>query len=257
MNDKVTIMEGYVAVYLAKKLSTQTFEPTMLSALRDASDARSASRWSADLSRLDPGQQQYVVTQVAHYKERPPLPGFQHEFVTLTVQLRPTVQPQPPEDPVLIRVSRTIPGNTILARLGIYGAATDTVEVLGSAATYHIHHRRLNHLTWSAEQAPLLVDVAALIAGVHAAIPNYCLLKSSCYAFARAVLESIHYAYYTDDDTENGRCFLTKRSYFLGCIPAGITGAQIVARACAFSHTQARQLSGELIYAIYFTVINV
>ena len=95
---------------------------------------------------------QYIVTEVAQYKEL-----------------------RPPKDPALIKVFRTILGNTILARSGIYGAATDTVQVPGSAATYHIHHHRLNHLTWSAEQAPLLVDVAAPISGVHQAIPRYCL----------------------------------------------------------------------------------
>ena len=254
MNDKMTIMEGYVAVYLAKKLSAQTFEPTMLTALRDI--RHSPIEWRTDLSGLDPRQQQYIVTQAAHYKERPPFPDFQHEFITLTVQLRPGLHSQPPEDPVLIKVSRTILGNTILARLGIYGAVTDTIRVLGSAATYHIHHYRLNYLTWTVAHAPLLVDVAALIAGVHRAIPMYCLIKSSCYAFARAVIESIHLAY-NGAAMENGARFLTRRSYFLGLIPAGATRAQTEAELIAFMHTQARQLSGGFIYSIYFTVMNV
>ena len=131
--------------------------------------------WATLLSHLDP-QQQYIVTEVAQYKKQPPFLSYQHEYITLTIQPCPS-QPQPPEGPAIIKVSRAIQGNTICAHLGIYGEAMDTISVLGSTATYHVHHHCLYHLTWTPEEAPLLVAVAALIATVHEVIPTYCLIK--------------------------------------------------------------------------------
>ena len=78
MKDKMSIMEGYMAIYLplylAKMLSTQALEPTMDTALRDAiadDQIWTPTGWCTLLSHLDP-QQQYIVTEAAQYKEWPP-----------------------------------------------------------------------------------------------------------------------------------------------------------------------------------------
>ena len=258
MKDKMSIMEGYMAIYLplylAKTLSTQALEPTIDTALRDAiadDQTWTPTGWRRLLSRLDP-QRQYIVTEAAQYKEWPPFPDYQHEYITLTIQPHPS-QPQPPEGPVIIKVSRTILGNTISARLGIYGDATDTISILGRTATYRTHHRRLNRLTWTPGEAPLLANVTTLIVLIHRAMPTYHLIKSSCYAFARAVIESVHFAY-NGTAMQNGDSLLTRRSYFLGLIPAGATRAQAIAQHLAMAHTETM---GHFIYPIYLPIINV
>ena len=144
-------------------------------------------------------------------------------------------------------------GNTISAHLGIYGDTTNTISVLGRTTTYHIHHRHLNHLTWTPGEVPLLVDVTTLIVCVHWAMPTYHLIESSCYAFARAVIESVHFAY-NGTAMQNGDSLLTRRSYFLGLIPAGATRAQAIAQHLAMAHTETM---GQFIYPIYLPITDV
>lgn len=192
----------------------------------------SPGAWLQLVRQRDPDRQ-YVVTAVSHYKEHSPFPDFQHEYILLFVQDR-TPSFQPTIAPLAIRVSRSITNHSLPARLGLWGPADDTVAVLGVATTIHLPDERLFHLTWTPGCAPSLERVSTFILGVHRFMPQYCLLKTSCYTFARALSSSIHARFNSITQVQQPR-FLTRRSYFMHCIPVGITRAQRVANMVLIS----------------------
>jgi hypothetical protein len=65
-----------------------------------------------------------VVTQVSFNKQSSVWPGFQHEYITLEVSIRPPSLPQQYLAPVTLEVSRTVQ-----ATLGLCGPALDMVTI--------------------------------------------------------------------------------------------------------------------------------
>ena len=127
----------------------------------------------------------------------------------------------------LIKVSRTIIGHTLPARLGLWGPTADTVTTVPGNAPHQ--DQRLHSLTWEIETAPALVTISGLICEIHDRMPRYRLLQSSCYAFARAVGRLIHLRLDGTAGDPQYTPFLIRESYLLHCIPAGITRAERVA----------------------------
>ncbi|KAF8125123.1 hypothetical protein EV363DRAFT_1351574 [Boletus edulis] len=129
-----------------------------------------------------------------------------------------------------ITLSRTIRNHGLSARLGLWGSATDTVEVQAPPSAVPV--QEIHRLTWQQNNAPDLLRISYLVSTVHHhRMPNYCLLKTSCYAFARAIKDAIYRKYDGSAAAPNPPRFLTRQSYFMGCIPAGITKSQKVAEA--------------------------
>ena len=173
-----------------------------------------------------------VVTQVSLYKQRSLWPNFQHEFIVLEIRPHPRA-PRPHVAPVTLRVSRNVHANNnwltrALARWGLCGAVHDTV--LNHGYNFPILDGiRLYHIDWQLEDAPRLQYVSAVIYDIHTEMPKYCLLTTSCYTFARAVLETLNGAFNGPmQDQEAG--FLTQQGHFLGVIPVRMTGAQRLAQ---------------------------
>ncbi|KAF8443225.1 hypothetical protein L210DRAFT_3166425 [Boletus edulis BED1] len=125
-------------------------------------------------------------------------------------------------------VSRTVRNRTLLARFGLWGPATDTVVILPSGTQFP--HERLHRLTWPRDRAPDLFRVSLFIVTVHYRLPQYRLLKTSCYAFAGAVKDSIHLRFNGLAQAQRPQ-FLTHGAYVMYCIPAGTTKAQKLANS--------------------------
>ncbi|KAF8125124.1 hypothetical protein EV363DRAFT_1351585 [Boletus edulis] len=157
--------------------------------------------------------ERYVVTDVFHYKERNTFPDLQHEYIVLRVQPKSSSTSAPPHTD--IKLSRTIRNHGLSARFGLWGSATDTVEVQAPPS--------------DGPSAPTLLRISLLVVRVHDRMPFYCLLKTSCYAFARAIKDAVYRKYNGSATVPNRPRFLTRQSYFMSCIPAGITAAQKVA----------------------------
>ncbi|KAF8443321.1 hypothetical protein L210DRAFT_3535555 [Boletus edulis BED1] len=173
--------------------------------------------------------ERYVITDVFHFKEQKAFPDFKHEYIVLRVQPKSSsCTSAPPHTD--IKLSRTIRNHGLSARLGLWGSATDTVEVQAPPSAVPV--QEIHRLTWQQNNAPDLLRISYLVSTVHHhRMPNYCLLKTSCYAFARAIKDAIYRKYDGSAAAPNPPRFLTRQSYFMGCIPAGITKSQKVAEA--------------------------
>ncbi|KAF8550203.1 hypothetical protein OG21DRAFT_446929 [Imleria badia] len=193
---------------------------------------QTAVAWFHLVHEHDP-HHRYVVTEVTHYKPRSPWPDCQHEYIIMSVQRRPLPGeplPEPAAAPILVKASRTITGRALPARLGLWGPSDDTVTVLDPANPPR--DERLHTLTWTLNQAPHLERVSHFLYHVHHLAPKYYLLKTSCYTFACAIKESLHLRFNGITGVQQPH-FLTRQSYWMHCIPAGITRAQLLARQVA------------------------
>ena len=240
-------MEFYLVAFCSSlpfPLSEKVTESPMQAALTDG-QSHTPRDWRCLVHQNDPDRQ-YIVTAVSHYKERSPWPDCQHEYLLLFVQLRPHPH-QSTSAPVtsVLKVSRTIVGHALPARLGLWGPTRDTISTNhqlprdGSA-------ERLHHLVWAPNDAPHLHDISVLIYQVHILMPQYRLLQSSCCAFARVVGRVIYRIF---DGVQAGvpqsTPFLIRESYLLHCIPAGIARAESVAAAVVETYYNFRGLMSE------------
>ncbi|KAG8213873.1 hypothetical protein J3R82DRAFT_10617 [Butyriboletus roseoflavus] len=151
------------------------------------------------------------------------------------------------ETPISIRVSRTITDNALPVRLGLWGSADDTVTPLGHINNIQNQHDCLHYITWQPENGPRLADILFIIQMVHILSPRYTLLKPSCYTFARAIIEPANIAFNGTAETQQPH-FLTRRSHFVWCIPAGLSTAQEL----AIQVVQIYQAANILRYGNYF-----
>ena len=230
---KTPAMNFYFSYLLSKKFPPNQSPTDMQNILGEVTH-RTPIEWTETIAHQD-HQREYIVTEVHLYKEKAPFPDLQHEYILLIIRSRAS------SEAYCVKVSRSIKGNSFLARVGIYGPADDTVITLGNHSSVNVahalahSHNLLRRLTWTPEHAPPLLKISFFISEINEALPHYYLLKSSCYAFAQALLEAIHLTY--DGTAElGGQCFLTRRSYFLGTIPAGATRAQRLARVLSIAH---------------------
>ena len=187
--------------------------------------------WLRLIRQHDPNGQ-YVVIAMSHFKERSTWPDLQHEFLLLFVQLRPPPnQLAPTAAPIAIKVSRTIFDHAILAQLGLWGPAVDTVHPTTSTQTEGAE--RLQHFTWVPHGAPSLANISLIVFLVQKTMPHYRLFTSSCYAFTRAVGRSIDLIFNGNMIGAGHLPFMIRETYFLHCIPAGIAKAESVAAEVA------------------------
>ena len=252
------MMEFYLVAFCSSlpfPLSEKVTESPMQAALTDG-QSHTPRDWRRLVRQNDPDRQ-YVVTAMSHYKEQPPRPDCQHEYLLLFVQLRPHPHQSTPA-PVtsILKVSRTIIGRALPARLGLWGPTRDTIS------TNHQLPRdsseRLHHFIWAPNDAPCLHDISVLIYEVHFRMPQYRLLQSSCYAFARVVGRVIYRIF---DGVQAGvpesTPFLIRESYLLHCIPAGMARTESVAAAVVETYYNFRglalpvdELKGNFIYIL-------
>ncbi|KAF8447331.1 hypothetical protein L210DRAFT_3525965 [Boletus edulis BED1] len=197
--------------------------------LNTPGEQRTTDQWFTLVSQHNRNRP-YVVTALSHYTERRPFPDCQHEYIVLEVEERNPTSPKPP--PVIIKVSRTIRNGSLPARLGLWGPATDTVDILPSGTQFP--HARLHRLTWPHDRAPDLFRASLFIETVHRRMPRYCLLKTSCYAFAGAVKDSIYIRFNGLAQAQRPP-LLTREAYFMYCIPVGSTKAQKLANEVAMT----------------------
>jgi hypothetical protein len=195
-----------------------------------------------DLVRENDPNKQYIVTALSHYKKKSAWPDCEHEYLILFIQLR-SLSPHQSSAPdsFQIKVSRTIIGHALPARLGLWGPATNTIEVHGSAPAA-IQDQQLHLLTWAPDDAPSLFTISFLINEIHSIISQYYrLLQTSCYAFARVVGRVIFQVFDGTAGAEQPRPFLISESYLLHCIPSGITRAESVAVEVANTYQRYRR----------------
>lgn len=130
-----------------------------------------------------------------------------------------------------------------LPRIGLYGDADDTVSVLGQPDTVH-------NLIWEVDRAPSLADISLPIRLISQNVPTHALLKTSCYAFARAVVDTVfiifngygprlgfltspaHFLYFTLLRTTRGsktcpRYLFFRLFYFLSLRPSASTSRKL------------------------------
>ena len=218
-------------------LAEKVAESPMEAALSNVA-SHTPGNWFDLVLQNDPNRQ-YVVTAVSHYKEQSAWPNYQHEYLILSIQHKPSHQSSAPGSVTFqIKVSRTITGHALPARLGLWGSAADTIEVRGSA-TAAIPDRQLHRLTWAPDDAPRLVTISFIINEIHSEIPQYRLLQTSCYAFVRTIGRIIFLKF---DGTAGALPFLIRESYFLHCIPAGIMRAEVVGVRVAEAYERYRRL---------------
>ncbi|KAG8220177.1 hypothetical protein J3R82DRAFT_1210 [Butyriboletus roseoflavus] len=196
--------------------------------------------WFHTVQQGDPGQH-YVVTEISFYKARSAF-SFQHEFVLLVT--RPRRSQGATETPVAIMVSRTITGNTLLARLGLRGTANDTLTVLGDLGTIQIEQDRLHRLAWEPQQAPTLQRVSHLIRLISDFIPWYNPVNTSCYVFTLAIMEAANLVFNGFGEAQQLHC-LTRGTHFLWCIPAGARRVQDLARQAMISQCSVNDFPGQ------------
>ncbi|KAG6370542.1 hypothetical protein JVT61DRAFT_11330 [Boletus reticuloceps] len=203
---------------------SQSMEKTIL----DTAQSYSPNGWMEHIFQCDCSELEcYVVTDLFHYKEQKAFPDFQHEYIVLRVQPKSSSTSAPPHTD--IKISRTIRNHALPTRLGLWGSATDTVEVQSPPSAVPV--QQIHRLTWQQNNAPTLLRISYLVSTVHHRMPYYCLLKTSCYAFARAIKDAIYRKYNGSAAAPNPPRFLTRQSSFMGCIPTGITKSQKVAEA--------------------------
>lgn len=171
----------------------------------------------------------FIVTELTFFKTTSP---FQHQYIRMAIQPPPGQQP---EDPIIVRIERTIRGNGVPGWIGIYGSAYDTATVL--PALPHSEDHRLHSLRWEVAAAPPLRDVITLIISVQHSLPRYCVAKTSCYTFSRAIFLSVnelfhHHAQYERDPPK----WYLKESCLYGVCSAGSRRALWVARSAAYHH---------------------
>ena len=180
--------------------------------------------WSNALALYD-GREDYVVTEVEHYKERS-FKDVHHEFLWIRVRHRE----QPTNDPYpLIRVERTIRNNTVMSRLGLWGPASDSLTILARNTPPPSNTVRLRGITWQLDQAPSLRHISTLILDINRSMPDYHLLKASCYTFSRGITEAID-RYTNGVVSQQQTPFLFRKSRFLGCVPTPTSRAHDVAQ---------------------------
>jgi hypothetical protein len=225
-------MEFYFAVspFLPFKfpLSEKATESLMEAVLSNAVSYTPGNR--PDLVRQNDPDGEYVVTAMSHLKEKSPWPDYQHEFILVFVQH--TGQLGPATAPVAMKISRTIVGGAIPTRLGLWGPADDTVTVHHSPTTNN-QDQCLQHFTWAPDAAPLLENISLMVFLVHLLMPQYCLFKTSCYTFARAVGDSTDRIFNGNVTGAQQLPFLMRQSFFLRCLPVGIPRAELIAAKVA------------------------
>ncbi|KAG8220580.1 hypothetical protein J3R82DRAFT_2801 [Butyriboletus roseoflavus] len=190
---------------------------------------RTPHAWFDNVNQWDP-ERRYVITEISLYKERTVF-GYQHEFVLLVTQPRQTAQTTS-EDfaPVTIRVSRTIAGDSLPARLDLWGTANDKFTILGDLGTIQMEHDRLHHLTWEPQHAPTLLDTSHLIVSISDDISQYHLTNASCYIFSLAILEAANLTFNGIGEAQQPH-YLTRQMHFLWYIPVAAKKAHDIARA--------------------------
>ncbi|KAH0840159.1 hypothetical protein J3R83DRAFT_1142 [Lanmaoa asiatica] len=120
-------MESYISI-LFSLLERPTNSKFAMQAVLDDIQPLTPRAWRDLLIQLVPASERhYVVTDVSRFKKGSLFPNYQHEFIVLVAHPNPT---RPAEVPIAIQVSRSIRGNVISARLGLWGPADDTVTVL-------------------------------------------------------------------------------------------------------------------------------
>ena len=151
---------------------------------------------------------------------------IQHEF--LWIRARPREQPTDGPYP-LIKEERTIRNNTVMSRLGLWGQTSDSLTILARNTPPPSNTVLLRGITWDLDQAPSLRRISALILYINYLMPNYHLLKASCYTFVRAITEAINR--YANGVVNNPQTpFLFPKSRFLGCVPTPTSRAHYVAQ---------------------------
>ncbi|KAF8345388.1 hypothetical protein F5887DRAFT_966570 [Amanita rubescens] len=192
--------------------------------------------WSRLLVAQDLITRHLIVTRASFNKQRSVLPDFQHEYIMLEVTTHPSQpQPEPPLDPVTLLVSRSVQST-----LGLFGPALDTITIHDPNALV-MNEIQLHTIEWQPNDAPRLRNIFLLIMSIHDRMPRYCLLKTSCYTFARAVLEAINSAF-NGHQGHQQEGFFTRQLYFLGFIPVGITRAHKLAQEAVTSYQHHVQL---------------
>ena len=218
-------------------LSEKYFSISPMGALlANHNSSQTPAAWSTQLIQNDP-LEAYIVFDLAHFKERS-LKTYQHEFLWLRVRRRNDAAEQ--DSPFfLLKVERIIRNHTVLARLGLWGEAIDSVTVLNpntraphTLDTSAPHAAvRLRHYTWLPNQAPSLRRVAAIVENVNILMPTYHLSKASCYSFSRAITETVHSVYGVANQPQpQPRALFTRRTRFFGCFPTLTYKTRSVAR---------------------------
>ncbi|KAM6496930.1 hypothetical protein JOM56_007403 [Amanita muscaria] len=211
--------------------TTESTMATVLTGLGEQlAQGQDLQHWSHLLVAQDPITRHLIVTRASFNKQRSVWPDFQHEYITLEVTTHPSQpQPEPPLNPVTLLVSRSIQST-----LGLCGPALDTITIC-DPNTLVMNEIQLHTIEWQPNDAPRLRNIFHLIISIHDRMPIYCLLKTSCYTFARAVLEAINSVFNGHQGHQQGG-FFTRQSYFLGCIPVSITRAHRLAEEAVTSY---------------------
>jgi len=159
---------------------------------------------------------------------------LQHEYVRLVVHLTDPTGQGLVGDPITIRIERNIRGNGLAGRIGLWGTADDTVSGMFLGAPQASEDHRLRSLRWEGVVPPPLRHVLALILRIKRTLPAYCLAKTSCYAFAKAIFVSIDLMYHHNAlrDQDPPRWYF-KECHLLGIVPAGSKRAQRAAERAA------------------------
>ncbi|KAF8345370.1 hypothetical protein F5887DRAFT_966480 [Amanita rubescens] len=179
--------------------------------------------WFHLLVAQDPITRHLIVTRASFNKQRSVWPDFHHEYITLEVTTHPSQpQPEPPLDPVTLLVSRSVQST-----LGLFGPALDTITIRDPNALV-MNEIQLHTIEWQPNDAPRLRNI-------------FLLINTSCYTFARAVLEAINSAF-NGHQGHQQEGFFTRQSYFLGFIPVGITRAHKLAQEVVTSYQHHVQL---------------
>ena len=183
--------------------------------------------WLQDIDQRDP-HHSYVVVDLFHQK-RFSLAHGQHEFVVFRVKPRQHLGPGPrPRHDV--KISRTIDPSTIPAKLGLWGPANDTIEVMHNEQVNPNEH--VFRQSWTLAEAPSLRKASRIILDIHQTVPKHYLFSTPCYTFARATTDAVCLVANGANHPQPHTC-LFKRSYFLRIIPAGTSKSKEVAETVA------------------------
>ena len=188
--------------------------------------------WSHLLVAQDPITHHLIITQLgaSFNKQQSVWPDFQHEYIMLEVTTHPSqLQPELPLGPVILLVSCSIQ-----LTLGLCGPTLDMITIHDPNALV-MNEIQLHTIEWQPNDAPHLRNIFHLIKSIDNRMPMYCLLKTSCYTFARAVLEAIN-SIFNGHQGHQQEGFFIRQSYFLGCIPVSITRAHRLAEEAVTSY---------------------
>ena len=203
--------------------------PSLLTGLgQQLAQGQDLQHWSHLLLQNHTITHPLIVTRALFNKQRSAWPEYQHEYITLEITTHLS-QPRPEPHPVTLVISRTIQST-----LGLCGPALNTITIR-DPNTLVINKVQLHTIEWQPNDAPCLWNIFYIIKSIHNRMPMYCLLKTSCYMFARAVLEAINHIFNGHQGQQQQGLF-TRQSYFLGCIPVGISRAHRLAEKIATSY---------------------